>query len=267
MLFDLQSPGRRRVIKVVYSILAGLLAIGLIGFGIGSDAPAGLSELFGGGGADAGLEDAVEDREKDVEENPTDPNAQIELVLAHIQLGNSRLEQDPETGQARAGEDAKESFNQAADAWDAYLALKPPKPDTTAALQVGQIYFVLAQNSTTAAEARAEVASAAAAQQIAADANPTTGNLNNLALYLFFAGEFEAARAAAQQAIAKADTQDRKGLQQQFDQLEKSAQAFQKQIETEQKQGAAGGGENPLSEPGGALGGGSGLGGGSLGAP
>ena len=44
VLFDLQSPGRRRVIKVVYAMLAILLAVGLVGFGIGSDATGGISD-------------------------------------------------------------------------------------------------------------------------------------------------------------------------------------------------------------------------------
>jgi tetratricopeptide (TPR) repeat protein len=268
MLFDLRSPGRRRVIKVVYAILAALLAVGLIGFGIGSDAPGGLSEIFGGGGgADEGFDEEREDAEKKAEEAPNDPRAQLELVLVNIQAGNQLLEVDEETQQTIATDDAKERFNDAADAWDAYLKLKPPKLDTNAALQVGQIHFLLAQSSTSAADARTEVQNAAEAQQIAADANPSTGNFNNLALYLFFAGKTAEAKAAVQRAIALAEPQERQALQQQFDEIEKNAAAFDKQVKTEAKQGAAAEGENPLGEPGGALGGGSGIGGGALGAP
>ena len=36
MLFDLRSPGRRRVIKVVYLFLAVLIGVGLVGFGVGT---------------------------------------------------------------------------------------------------------------------------------------------------------------------------------------------------------------------------------------
>ena len=36
MLFDLRSPGRRRLIKTVYLFLAILIGVGLIGFGVGT---------------------------------------------------------------------------------------------------------------------------------------------------------------------------------------------------------------------------------------
>ncbi len=268
MLFDLQSPGRRRVIKVVYSILALLLAVGLVGFGIGSDATGGISEIFtGNSSTDTGFEDEIEDRENDAEENPRDPRAQLELVTLYIQDGNAKLEQDEQTLQPVLTSEAEESYTKAADAFAAYLKLKPKQPDTGAALQMANTFFVLAQNQTSAADARAEVENAAEAQRVAADQDPSAGNLGNLALYLYFAGDFAAADGAAAQSVAKAPANSRAQNRKQLEQIKQQAEAFQKQVKQEQKQGAQGQGQNPLDDSGGALGGGAGLGGGTLGAP
>lgn len=266
MLFDLQSPGRRRIIKVVYALLAILLAVGLVGFGIGSDATGGLSEIFtGGGGAETGFEDEIEDAEKRAQENPKSPNAQLELVTLNIQQGNQQLEVDEATGQTSMTPEAAESFGKAADAWAAYLKTKPKKPDGGAAIQLASSQFLLAQNAGSATEARTQLENAAEVQQVAVDADPSRGNLGNLALYLYFAGRFAAADAAADRALAETPKDDRKSSAEQFDQLRKQAEAFAKQLEQERKQGAAAQG-NPLGGAGGsgdALGGGSG----GLGAP
>jgi tetratricopeptide (TPR) repeat protein len=253
VLFDLQSPGRRRIIKVVYAMLAILLAVGLVGFGIGSDATGGLSEVFGGGSADTGFEDEIDDAEKRAQEQPKNERAQLELVTLYIQQGNQQLEVDSTTGQTSVTADAEESFNKAADAFAAYLALKPAKPESGVALQMASTYFLLAQNASSGADARAAVENAAEAQQVATDVNPSRGNLGNLALYLFFAGEFGRAEQAVNEAVANG------GNAKQFDQIRKQAEAFEKQVKAEAKQGAQEGGENPLGGAGGgALGGGSG---------
>ena len=259
MLFDLQSPGRRRVIKVVYATLAILLAVGLVGFGIGSDATGGISDIFGtGGSADTGFEDEIEDAENNAAESPKDTKAQLELVTLYIQQGNQQLEVDEATQATVVTADAEESFSKAADAWVAYLKLKPPKPDTGAAIQLAGIHFLLAQNSASAAEARTQVEHAAEAQQVAADADPSRGNLGNLALYLYLAGDFAAGDQAAADSVAKTPKDEQEAAQKNFDALKQQAEAFDKQVAKEQKQGAATG-ENPLGGAGGgALGGGTG---------
>lgn len=264
MLFDLQSPGRQRVIKVVYTALAILLAVGLVGFGIGSSATGGISDIFGGGGGgDTGFESDIEDAQAKVDANPKDEKAQLELATLYLQQGNSQLDADQSTGQTVVTTDAEESFNKAADAWDAYLKQKPAKPDSGIALQLAGTFFLLAQNSTSGADARTQVEAAAEAQQVAADENPSKGNLGNLALYYYFSGEFAKGDAAAAQAISKSSKSEQPGLQKQFESIKKQAEAFEKQLAAEKKQGAQQGGGNPLGgAEGGSLGGG-----GSLGTP
>lgn len=268
MLFDLQSPGRRRIIKVVYSILAILLAVGLVGFGIGSDATGGISDIFSSGGsADTGFEEEIDDAEEKAEANPKDAAAQLELVTLYIQQGDSQLDADEATGQTIITSDAADSYNAAADAWAAYLALKPPKPDNGAALRIANTFFLLAQNSTSAVEARVQIENAAEAQQVAADADSSRGNLGNLALYLYFAGRFAEGDRATAQSVAKTPKDEQAAARKQLEQIKTQAEAFEKQVAKEKKQGAQGEGENPLGGAGGALGGGSGVGGGSLGTP
>ena len=53
MLFDLRSRGRRRVIKVIYTMLALLLGGGLVLFGIGGDVQGGLFDAFSQNSGDA----------------------------------------------------------------------------------------------------------------------------------------------------------------------------------------------------------------------
>ncbi|MFM9043826.1 MAG: hypothetical protein ACKOPI_06800 [bacterium] len=268
MLFDLQSPGRRAAIKVIYSTLAILLGGGLLFFGIGSDATGGLLDALG-------LRDSEQDSSeiyaKEIQTaqaalktNPDNEAARLDLVSLYIQRGNQQLEVDSQTGQSTATPEASTSYNLAADQWDLYLKGNPKKPDSGLALQLANSFFLMAQSSSTAADARIDVENAAEAQEVAVDQNPTVGNLNNLAVYLFYAGDFAAAQRTVSQALAKAPAGDRKELSKQFDQVEKSAKAFEKQVVTESKAqaqagGSGAGGSNPLS--------GGGFGGSPLGTP
>lgn len=268
MLFDLQSPGRRAAIKVIYSTLAILLGGGLLFFGIGSDATGGLLDALG-------LRDSEQDSSeiyaKEIQTaqaalktNPDNEAARLDLVSLYIQRGNQQLEVDPQTGQSTATPEASTSYNLAADQWDLYLKGNPKKPDSGLALQLANSFFLMAQSSSSAADARVDVENAAEAQKVAVEQNPTVGNLNNLAVYLFYAGDFAAAQRTVSQALAKAPAGDRKELSKQFDQVEKSAKAFEKQVVTESKAqaqsgGSGAGGSNPLS--------GGGFGGSPLGTP
>lgn len=259
MLFDLQSPGRRAAIKVIYSTLAILLGGGLLFFGIGSDATGGLLDALG-------LRDAEQDSSKIYEKeidaaqaklkkNPDDADARLALVSLYIQQGNQQLEVNAQTGQSTVTPESSTSFNQAADQWDRYIASKPAKPDSGLALQLAGSFFLMAQSAQSATDARIAVDNAAEVQQVAVDRKPTVGNLNNLALYLLYAGKFSEARRVIAQAVAKSPPDKRKDLEKQFDQVEKSAKAFEKQVVAESKaQGdSSPGGSNPLGGGGGGL--------------
>jgi hypothetical protein len=46
MLFDLQSPGRRTAVKVIYTALAVVMRGGLVLFGVGGNPSGGLLDAF-----------------------------------------------------------------------------------------------------------------------------------------------------------------------------------------------------------------------------
>jgi hypothetical protein len=260
VLFDLRSPRRRRAVQVVFGSLAALFAISFVGFGIGSGGlNGGLFDALGltdssGGSATTGFDSDIEDAQAKVEQNPRDQQALLDLVTLNLQKGNSELDIDQTTGQPSVNSDSEEAFNDAADAWDRYLKLKPVKPESGAALQMAGAFFLLAQGATSATDAQIQVANAADAQKIAAEQNPSTGNLNQLALYLYFAGRFAQGDSAAARAVATAPAPQRNQLRSQFEQLKKQAQQLQQAVKQE-AQGASQGG-NPLEQGGGALSGG-----------
>jgi len=280
MLFDLQSPGRRRVIKVIYGTLAVLMGGGLIFFGIGSDATGGLSDIFTGGGSDVEeqFKDQIEDAENRAAENPNDAPAQAELVQLYYQVGNDQLEVDEETGRQRFTSDAQESYTKAVNAWDRYVKLTNGKPDSSTALLAVQAYSALANGALTAAaqgggqealdsadDALTFFQSAGEAQRTIADQGGNPDDLASVAQFLYFAGDFGAADAAAQEAAAAAKGGQANQIERQLEQVEKQARRLNDEIDTFRNQlakaGAQGGagatGENPLSD----LGGGGALGG------
>ncbi|MFN2612535.1 MAG: hypothetical protein ABR536_04095, partial [Solirubrobacterales bacterium] len=187
MLFDLQSPRRRIIVKFVYGGLALLIGGGLILGTFGSSGGGLLDSigLGGGGGNSSGFEDQIKTAQEKVSANPADPAAQLELARVHFLAGNSQLDTDPDTGQTQATADSIEEFQRAADAWDAYLKLDPPQPSSNVATLMAQAYLGLAQAATSAGEADTNIKAAAQAQQIVADAKPSQGAFSNLAIYLY----------------------------------------------------------------------------------
>ena len=275
MLFDLRSPGRRRVIKVIYGGLAFLMASGLIFFGIGSDATGGLSEIFsGGGGDDTGFEDQIEDANNALEENPRDTANLAELVQLHYQAGTSQIEIDPDTQQQTLTTKAEEELLAGADAWDSYVKFSKGKVSSGTALLAVQTFATLAQGQLTAAaggtgqqaldEADDSLASwkgAAEAQRVAAEERGDAEAYASLATLLYFAGEFGPADQAKQQALAAAKGDEKSELEKELSDAEKQGRQINTAIEQYRKQlakagaGAPGGGgatgENPLSGLGG----------------
>lgn len=249
MLFDLQSPRRRAAVKVIYATLAVLLGGGLVLFGIGGDAAGGLLDALGlrdqSRNASSVYEQELEQANKKVAANPKDEAALLTLVTLNIQDGNQKLE-PTKSGQSVATPEAEDAYNAAADAWDEYLALKPKKPDTGAAVQLAQAFFLMAQSSSTATDAQVDLDNAADAQGVAARNEGSVGVLSNYALYLYYAGRFSEADAALAKAVAKTPASDRKQVERQFAAIEKQARAFQKQVAAEAKGSAGSQGTNPL---------------------
>lgn len=225
MLFDLKSGKRRRVVQVVFGGLAVLFAVGFLGFGIGGETGGGgILDAVGLGGDDAGsgspqFDELIDDAEAQVEANPKDEKALLELAEVRYQAGQSELEADPETGAALLTEESRTQFEASLDAWERYLDLKPDRPDAGTAALVAQAYVQLN-----------DAEGAAAAQEIVAEDNPSSGTYGNLALYRYAAGDIEGGDEAAELAVQEAEPSQRKTIEKQLAQLSEQAQALQKEL-------------------------------------
>jgi hypothetical protein len=248
MLFDLQGK-RRRVVQVVYAVLAALFFISFVGFGIGSDVSGGIFDAIGIGGGDSSSSSPAYDEEIDQQEqklakDPKDTRALEELARLHFLAGQSSLEQD-QSGQPIVTDDAKVQFDESAQAWEKYLKLES-NPDPNAAGLAVQSYVYLN-----------DAEGAATTQEIVAEDRPSEGAYSNLAFYLYAAADFDAADAAAAKAVAEADGSQKKVVKRQLDQIAEQARKQQKAIEKAQKsaQKNAPEGQNPLQSPLGGTGG------------
>src|SRR5213593_4408512 len=129
MLFDLKGK-RRRTVQITYVFLAGLMAIGLIGAGVGSGVSGGLFDLFGGGGgggstANKAVEKKIKAAQKTLRINPKDEAALASLARSHYELAS--VDVDRKT--SAFGKDGKKELAAASTAWQRYLATNPKKPD------------------------------------------------------------------------------------------------------------------------------------------
>src|SRR3954465_2924552 len=144
MLFDLKGK-RRRTVQGVYLMLAILMGVGLVAFGIGSGVNGGLSDLFsGGGGSNKGdeiIQKKIDTANKQLQANPKSTSALAEVIRGHYQLATAQS--DPNTGQFT--NDASGALREAAAAWEKYLATNPKKPDLGLARVMVQAYSGLAQ--------------------------------------------------------------------------------------------------------------------------
>lgn len=260
MLFDLRGK-RKRFVQVVYATLALLMGGGLILFGIGSDAPGGLSEIFGDGTNQAG-QSFSEDADKIDERLKTDPRNEAllkELVRRRVSAGNNSADIDPATGQPIPTAEAETEYEAAIDAWDRYLAVAKGEPDPNVAQLASTAYITLATTATTQSEAEVNLEGAAETLKIVAAARPSVGTYSNLAYYSYAGLDFRGGDAAARKAEAEAANEgQKKSVRKQLAQIRKQAKAFEKQ-QAQLAQQQAGQGEEALENP---LGGLSGAGGG-----
>jgi hypothetical protein len=286
MLFDLRSPGRRNLIRVVYAGLAVLMGGGLIFFGIGGSGTGLFSDAGGGGGGGDGnpFEDQIDDAEARLQQNPQDTAALAELVQLHYQTGSNQIEVDEESGTQSLTEDGEQALQQSADAWDRYLKLTQKsggQPATGVSSLAVQTFSVLADTSFSQAlsatsgtdaldsanDAVTSWADAAEAQRILADAQPAGQAYANLAFFLYRAGDIAGGDQAAARASQVASGSEKASIEQQLKQTKTEGEQLtaaiaQLQKQQQQTQQATGGatGANPLEGlGGGGLSGGSGL--------
>lgn len=217
MLFDLKGK-RRRAVQGTYLMLAILMGAGLVLFGIGSSVNGGLSDLFSGGnGTNKGdkiILKKIDTAEKQLQVNPKNQAALAEVIRGHYQLATAKA--DPNTG--RFSSDARGDLQQAATAWQRYLATNPAKPNFGLARVMVQAYSGLAQGATgdqASTDAQRSWAGAASATELIAGAQPSPANYIALVQYATLAGQTNKADLAGKKAVQLAPKKQRKAVQQQ----------------------------------------------------
>jgi hypothetical protein len=258
MVFDLRGR-RKRVVQVVYAILAVLMALSLLTV-VG---PFSIGDVFGGGSssdASETLDDEAERIERRLAKSPNDEDLLLALVRARYGAGNTLIQVDPATGQQSIPTEALDQYEQAGEAWTRYLATEPAEPNPNTAQQAANAFFSLAQLSSSAAEAESNLRDAAAAQAIVAEARPSVGTLSTYAIYSYFALDFKTGDEAAKQAVAAAPKSQREGATRQLASYRKRAKQFEKQVKAATAKGGPQQAQQQLENP---LGGLSGGGGGS----
>jgi hypothetical protein len=202
MLFDTQSPNRRRAVQVIFAFLALLMGGGLVLFGIGGNQQ-------GGGLADIGknaqtnvakqAEKSAEQAQKVLAANPKDEDAAAKLALAKLTIA-ANTAFDPKTG--KLTENGQAALDQADAAWTAYLKLGPAKPDTRTAYQFVTLYT--SQGSVDYAKATR------AMEAVLVTKKPTAGLMAQLAVYAVASGDNAKYKAARAKSLALASSAARR---------------------------------------------------------
>src|SRR5271156_1384492 len=196
MLFDLRGRHRKRAVRVIYTGLALLIGLGLVGFGIGGG--------FGGGGgllnaansnegsSSASFSNQIKKYEKLTKEQPTNASAWENLANAQLhEAGGEKYVTS--SGVTSKG---KELFAQVAHSWNTYLSLDPTKPNAELAERMVTVFGEEGLN---------EPAAAVAVLQIVVAARPTSAALYaSLAEYAYKAHNTRVGDLAAAKAVSLA---------------------------------------------------------------
>jgi hypothetical protein len=253
MLFDIRGR-RKRLIQVVYALLAGLFLLGFVGFGIGSPGTGGIFDALGIGGGDSGTGNPQFDEEIDaaqakLKKNPKDEHALLTLAEVNYAAGNSSSETDATTGQVTVTDEARTDYQASTAAWERYLKLNPKNPNSGTAAQVFRAYDALAKSETDPAALQSELKGAALTGQLIAEDNPSVNTWASAAQYAYLSGDTARGDAAAAKARQEASKSDLKQLDKLVAQAKSAGVQLQKQIKK------AGPGKEALTSPLGGLGG------------
>lgn len=255
MLFDIRGR-RRHVVKVVYALLAILMAGSLFlvtgALNVGSI----LGNNSGSGSATQSLEEQAERIEAKLAKTPEDEDMLLNLTRTRINVANTMITNG--AGESESGvEEVKQELAQVSEDWSNYLkAAIEPSPGL--AIQVSPALFQLAELSRTGEEALVNINAATEAQEIVAEARPSLNSLSTQAIYQAFNQEYKAAEKSLEEAAKFANTKfERENLENRFEEIEKNAKEFGKGLEAEKaaaqsnKSGGKEALENPLNSLGG----------------
>jgi hypothetical protein len=235
MLFDLRGK-RRRAVQVTYASLAALMAIGLVGAGIGSDVSGGVFDIFTGddsgdvSDANKPVQDRIDAANDRLKVNPKDQAALIQVVRGHYALAVS--DTNRETGEF--GTDGKKELVDAADAWQRYLATEPKNVDPAFASLMLTAFGPLGLNKPQDAVIVAD---------LIADERKNAESYLQLVQFAYLAGDKRKAERAAERALALAPEGERDTVKSFIEQAKAIGEQQEKQ--QQQQQPPPGGGGTP----------------------
>jgi tetratricopeptide (TPR) repeat protein len=200
MLFDLQSRGRKSVVKIIYTGLAILMGAGFLLFGVGTGlGGGGLFDIFNGGGTSTSAQVSAAEKQalRATRRDPQDAHAWAELTRARYQGAQY------DNAQAAFTDAGREKLRSAASAWQAYLKLDPRRPDPNLAGLMATAYSEAGLN---------QPADAATALEIVTQARPSAASFGQLAVYAYQADQTRKANLAAQKAVELTPKAQRAGV-------------------------------------------------------
>ncbi|HEY2478293.1 MAG TPA: hypothetical protein VGI17_06140 [Solirubrobacterales bacterium] len=247
MVFDIRGR-RRHVVKVVYAILAVLMAASLFLV----TGAININSIFGGntGGESAAssFEKQAENIEVKLAKTPGDEDLLASLTRTRINAANSMIT-NGETESQSGVEKAKQQLAFASEDWSKYVAASS-EPSPGLAIQVAPALFQLAEISANGQEALENVKAASEAQEIVAKGRPSLNSYSTLALYLLFTQDYKAAEEAKEKAAKFANTKfERESFENKYEEVEKNAKTFGKQIKLEEASKSKSAGKESLENP------------------
>ncbi|MHB1809559.1 MAG: hypothetical protein ACYCU0_09695 [Solirubrobacteraceae bacterium] len=221
MLFDLRGRGRRRTVQTIYLGLAVLMALALVGFGLGGAFGGGsvfesLNKEGGGGGSSYGSK--IAKLERQIKKQPS--NAALWEELTKLQLhdaGSSSELYDSTTGAYTTK--GKEALRRAGKSWDTYLKLEPRKPSVRLAKDMLTVYSTEALN---------EPGKEVEALQIVIGApgeKPTEAHYYLLSYYAFLAHNEALGKLAMKKTLSFVPKEKRPQVEVELERVEKAAAA------------------------------------------
>ena len=225
MLFDLKGK-RKRLVQVVYVMLAILFGGGLVLFGVGGNVSGGLIDAFrgnNGGGADtSAFTDAVEKAEARAQRNPDNAAAQLAVIRAQFNLASSPAGSDAETGQLT--DRGQQAVIEVTQAWNRYEKLNPKEIDPS-----GASFAALAFGALQDYDRAADI------QEASLEARPSPNGYFQLADFAYRAGDVERGDEAAKEAVRRTPADQRNTVRALIKDLKKQGKQVAAAVEEAKK--------------------------------
>jgi hypothetical protein len=215
-----------------------------------------LNSIFGTGSSGETAAQVAEKQAVAIEQRIKKEPAQEEALLgnltrARITVANSMISEGV-TSESGV-EEVRTQLSKASEDWSKYLEATK-EPSLGVASLVAPAMFQLAEISTSTDQALENVKVAADAQTMVAEKRPSLGTWSNAAIYTLFTLDYKKAEEQKEEATKLATTKfERESFENKFEEVEKNAKEFGKQVKLEKvtkaTEGSESGGKEALTNP------------------